>query len=192
MRQGPLSEKIRQCQRCDLFKQCTRPVPGEGSFRSGVTLLGRNPGQTEDREGRPFIGPGGKRLFQTLEKLGFQRSQFYVTNIVKCYTQGDAPPSAEQISACRIWLEPELQAVNTHFVIALGNQAFSLLRNEKSSTLMAQRQVFTFEPLGFRYVGVVHPGAAVRNGQRQEQMRDGLDFALNDVLGLPRVANFRH
>jgi len=183
----PFFSEIRRCQKCNLFEQCAKPVPGEGSLLSPVVLLGRNPGRNEDLKNRPFIGRGGQRLFQTLANLGYSRNQFYVTNMVKCYTQDDFPPPELSVNACDWWVV-ELEKVQQSLVIALGNQVYSMLAEREQSTIK-HRRIVRNHYLGFQYVGVIHPGAAVRNGRMQTIMEEDLEWALKDVAGLTSLNN---
>lgn len=179
----PLYLDLSRCTACELSALCRAPVPGEGR-PSSVVIFGRNPGSTEDEEGRPFVGPGGRRLFGFLSTLGLARSGFYITNLVKCYTQADAPPKDHQISTCSRWWIEELTAICPHLVIALGNQAYSFLAGQNLSVVKDRRHVRTWTSgnLTFRYVGVVHPGSAVRNGKMAIIMEEDLRWALMELV----------
>lgn len=107
--QRRISYRIRTCTLC---KAVVSPgVPPEGDINSPVFLCGRNPGIVESRKGRPFIGPGGILLDSELDRIGFPRSYFRVLNLMNCYTQGDRPPTDEEIKNCRPYLLAQRKSV---------------------------------------------------------------------------------
>src|SRR6187551_3895331 len=112
-----LAQAEAQCTRCPLYKNATQVVPGEGSSRSRLMLVGEQPGDKEDLEGRPFVGPAGRLLDQALEEAGIDRSLAYVTNVVKHFKwtprgkrRIHQKPNWSEVTACRPWLEAELAA----------------------------------------------------------------------------------
>src|SRR3954452_3991746 len=107
-----LRDEVQRCTRCELYKGTTQAVFGEGLVKSEVMLVGEQPGDSEDREGRPIVGPAGRVLDRGLEEAGIDRSLVYVTNAVKhfkCVPRGKRrihkTPAAEEIRACRPWLD---------------------------------------------------------------------------------------
>lgn len=177
-------ELIRLCSSCNLREKGITPVPGEGYPICKVVILGRNPGWVENTDGRPFVGPGGKRLSATLRQIGFWRDQFYITNLVKCHTINDWPPNRQQMEKCT-WWKNEMAIVMPHFVIALGNQVFSYLAGQDLSTVRSRRQILK-HALGFKFTGIVHPGAALRSNKMQRFMEEDLEWFL-DSIGYPTV-----
>jgi uracil-DNA glycosylase len=125
-----LPEAVNACKRCDLWKSATRGVPGEGKAPSGLMLVGEAPGDSEDLQGRPFVGPAGAMLDRALQEAGMDRESVYVTNAVKHFKfeprgkrRLHVRPSATEVQACNWWLEEEMRLVSPKLVIALGATA---------------------------------------------------------------------
>jgi DNA polymerase len=122
-----LREAVQGCRGCQLYKDATQAVFGEGSRSAAVMLVGEQPGDQEDRSGRPFVGPAGRLLDRALEEAGIDRSASYVTNAVKHFkweARGKrrihAKPSWSEVAACRPWLEAELAVVKPTVLVLLG------------------------------------------------------------------------
>ncbi len=127
---GELPEAVNACRRCDLWKSATQGVPGEGKAPNGLMLVGEAPGDSEDLQGHPFVGPAGAMLDRALQEAGMDRTSVYVTNAVKHFKfeprgkrRLHIKPSADEIHACNWWLEEELRLVSPKLVIALGATA---------------------------------------------------------------------
>jgi uracil-DNA glycosylase len=125
-----LRRAARDCEGCPLYRDATGTVFGSGSESARVVLLGEQPGDSEDRQGEPFVGPAGKVLARALDEAGIDPEWAYVTNAVKHFkfeVRGKRrihkPPSLREISACRPWLAAELRAVDPEVVVALGASA---------------------------------------------------------------------
>jgi uracil-DNA glycosylase family protein len=125
-----LPEAVNACRRCGLWKTATQGVPGEGKAPSGLMLVGEAPGDSEDLQGHPFVGPAGAMLDRALEEAGMDRKSVYVTNAVKHFKfeprgkrRLHVKPGAVEIQACNWWLEEELRLVSPKLVIALGATA---------------------------------------------------------------------
>lgn len=115
-------EHTKTCKNCSLplYDQHTQSVPGEGSIRSPLMLIGEGPGADEDREGRPFVGKAGQLLTTILEKLEIDRNKVYITNVIKCRPPGNRTPLKGEIEACSKILRLELDIVAPKVIIALG------------------------------------------------------------------------
>jgi len=127
---GELPQAINACRRCSLWKSATQGVPGEGKTPNGLMLVGEAPGDSEDLQGHPFVGPAGAMLDRALEEAGLNRKSVYVTNAVKHFKfeprgkrRLHIKPSTGEIQACNWWLEEELRLVAPKLVIALGATA---------------------------------------------------------------------
>ena len=125
-----LCQAARLCRGCPLYKDATQTVFGEGPARAGVMLIGEQPGDAEDRAGRPFVGPAGQLLDRALADAGVDRSLVYVTNAVKHFKFTERgkrrihqTPAGPEIAACRPWLEAEIAAVRPRLLVALGGTA---------------------------------------------------------------------
>jgi len=122
-----LREEVQGCRACELYKGTTQAVFGEGLARSEVMMVGEQPGDREDREGHPFVGPAGRILDKALAEAGIDRELVYVTNTVKHFHYSERGkrrihqrPRAEHIKACRPWLDAELEAVKPRVLVCLG------------------------------------------------------------------------
>ena len=125
-----LRSAARDCHGCDLYARATQTVFGEGTSRAWLMVVGEQPGDKEDREGHPFVGPAGGVLAQALERAGLERRDVYVTNAVKhfkWFPRGKRrmhdKPSYGEVGACRPWLTAELGAVDPVVVLCLGSTA---------------------------------------------------------------------
>jgi DNA polymerase len=122
------------CRRCPLWERATQTVFGEGPARAAIMLVGEQPGDVEDREGHPFVGPAGMLLRAALEEAGIDADDVYLTNAVKHFKwrpQGKRRiherPNREEILACRLWFDEEVKALRPRMIIALGATAASIV-----------------------------------------------------------------
>ena len=171
---------VNACHRCTLWKSATQGVPGEGRFPSALMLVGEAPGDSEDVQGHPFVGPAGAMLDRALDEVGLDRKSVYVTNAVKHFKfeprgkrRLHVRPSAGEIQACNGWLEEELRLVSPKLVIALGaTAARALLGRTVTIAQMRGRPV----PLGEKaqlWV-TIHPSMILRiRGEAQRRAEYG-------------------
>src|SRR2546428_9007265 len=123
-------EAAANCKACDLWQRGTQTVFGAGTRRADIVLVGEQPGNEEDLTGKPFVGPAGRLLDEALAEAGIDRTQTYVTNVVKHFKweprgkrRIHKKPNAQEISACRPWLEAEIALVKPKVIMALGATA---------------------------------------------------------------------
>jgi uracil-DNA glycosylase len=163
-----LREAAAGCTACRLHTLGTQTVFGEGLKRSRLMLVGEQPGDKEDVEGRPFVGPAGRLLDRALVDAGIDRADVYVTNAVKHFKwkprgkrRIHAKPNGEEIAACRPWLDAEIAVVDPEVVVCLGATAAKALlgRDFKVST---QRGEVTRWPDGRQVTATVHPSSILR------------------------------
>jgi len=129
-----LRKRASKCTNCPLYEKATQTVFGEGSARARLMIVGEQPGDMEDREGHPFVGPAGRILDRALEEAGIPRAATYVTNVVKHFKweprgkrRMHKTPAQREIDACYQWLEGEMQAVKPAAIVALGATAAKAL-----------------------------------------------------------------
>jgi uracil-DNA glycosylase len=175
-----LREEAAGCRACDLWKTGTQTVFGEGAARAGVMLVGEQPGDREDVEGRPFVGPAGRLLDSALEQAGIDRNRVYITNVVKHFKwrprgkrRIHQKPNAEEIAACRPWLDGELEAVKPRVLVCLGATAAQALLG-RQFRVSSQRGEFVDSPLAERVTATVHPSSILRadDEDREAAMAD--------------------
>jgi DNA polymerase len=163
-----LRNEARDCTRCPLYKAATQTVFGEGPADARIVLIGEQPGDQEDHEGHPFIGPSGHLLDQALAEAQIDRGQVYVTNAVKHFKWVPAgkrrlhqKPNAREIAACRLWLDSELETLSPRVVVALGATAAQTLMGRAFRVTQQHGQVFTV-PWADGFVATIHPSSILR------------------------------
>lgn len=165
-----LQSAARHCKACDLWKLGTQTVFGEGLPKAGIMLVGEQPGDQEDRIGRPFVGPAGRVLDLALSKAGIERSEVYVTNVVKHFKWSPAErgkrrihkkPRYSEIHACRPWLDAELEIVQPQILVCLGATAAQSLLG-RDFRVSQQRGKVVASALAPYVVATVHPSSILR------------------------------
>ena len=163
-----LREEVQGCTACELYKGTTQAVFGEGSPRSEAMFVGEQPGDREDIEGHPFVGPAGRMLDKALEEAGIDRKLVYVTNAVKHFRYEQRGkrrihqrPQAEHIKACRPWLDAELEAVKPRVLVCLGAVAAQALLGSKVRVTKDRGKPLESE-LAPVVLVTIHPSAILR------------------------------
>jgi uracil-DNA glycosylase family protein len=176
-----LAEAARGCRACPLWKLGTQTVFGEGIAHAPLFFVGEQPGDQEDREGHPFVGPAGRILSTALESAGIDRGAAYVTNAVKHFkwiASGDRgkrrihqKPNAREVAACRPWLLAEIDAVQPQVIVCLGaTAAQSLLGRDFRVTQHRGQPVPS--PFAARVVATVHPSSILRARDDETRHRE--------------------
>jgi uracil-DNA glycosylase family protein len=180
------------CTRCDLYRRATQTVFGEGRADARVMLVGEQPGDREDVEGHPFVGPAGRLLDAALRSAGIGRRDAYVTNAVKHFKfeqrgkrRIHKRPSATEIQACGAWLEQELRLVHPRVVVCLGATAARAVLG-RTVTIGSVRGQVLDGPDGPPVVVTIHPSAVLRTSDDADRaaMRDGLVRDLETAAGV--------
>ncbi len=156
------------CRGCDLWERATQTVFGEGPARAEIVLVGEAPGDHEDREGHPFVGPAGRILDEGLERAGIARDRAYVTNAVKHFKWEERgkrrihqTPSRWEIVACAPWLAAELAAVRPDVLVLMGRVAATSVMGAAFRVTRERGRVLE-GPGGLPTVATVHPSAILR------------------------------
>ena len=156
------------CRACDLYKTGTQTVFGEGTEDAEIMLVGEQPGDREDIEGKPFVGPAGRVLDEALEEAGIDRRRVYVTNAVKHFKwkpQGKRrlhqKPNAAEINACRPWLDAEIATVKPHLLVLLGATAAQALLGRDFRVSLQRGQLIERPGLP-PTMATVHPSSILR------------------------------
>ena len=196
-RNASLSEVSRAasaCRACDLWKAATQTVFGEGTKMAVIMLVGEQPGDQEDRAGRPFVGPAGRLLDQALAEAEIERSEVYVTNVVKHFKWAPAErgkrrihkkPRYSEIQACRPWLDAELERVKPEVLVCLGASAAQALLG-KDFRVSRQRGQLIESSLAPHVIATVHPSSILR--ARDDQSRhEQLNSFVQDLKQVARV-----
>jgi uracil-DNA glycosylase family protein len=171
-----LREAAAGCKACDLWKTGTQTVFGEGTSNAEVMFVGEQPGDQEDQLGKPFVGPAGKVLDQALEEAGIDRSLAYVTNVVKHFkwqARGKRrihqKPNWREISACRPWLDAELEIVKPRVLVCLGATAAQALLGRDFRVTKRRGEPVESE-LAPVVIATVHPSSILRADDRDAEM----------------------
>jgi uracil-DNA glycosylase len=184
-----LREAAAGCRACPLWKRGTQTVFGAGRRSAKVMLVGEQPGDREDREGKPFVGPAGRVLDEALAEAGIDRGDAYVTNVVKHFKwiprgkrRIHQRPNQEEITACRPWLEAELQVVKPRVMVCLGATAAKALLGS-DFRVTRDRGKLVESDLAPIVTGTVHPSSILRIDDADERRvaRDELADDLREV-----------
>src|SRR5207253_4174644 len=184
-------EAAADCKGCDLWERGTQTVFGEGARRAEVVFVGEQPGNEEDLSGKPFVGPAGRLLDDALVEAGIDRSQTYVTNVVKHFKweprgkrRIHKKPNAREISACRPWLEAEISLVKPKVIVCLGATAAQALLG-RQFRVSKQRGQFIESTLAPYIVATVHPSSILR--APDETRRDAQRRFIDDLKKVARL-----
>ena len=185
-----LREAAASCRACDLYKCGTQTVFGEGGKSAHAMMVGEQPGDYEDRVGRPFVGPAGKMLDRALAEAGIDRDLVYVTNVVKHFKwkprgkrRIHEKPNAREIAACRPWLDAELAVVKPRVLVCLGATAAQALLG-KTFKVTEHRGELLRSELAPYVMATVHPSSLLRAPDDETRRRETHRF----VQDLSRIA----
>ena len=181
-----LQRAVHSCRGCDLYKNATRAVFGEGLVRSRLMLVGEMPGDKEDEQGKPFVGPAGRLLDEALVEAGIERDDAYVTNVVKHFKwtpkgkrRLHQTPNRIEVQSCLPWLESELDVIQPDVLVCLGATAAKALLGS-SFRVTKQRGVLIDSDWAPHVLATVHPASVLR--QRSDEERRQARTALVDDL----------
>ncbi|MBD3310738.1 uracil-DNA glycosylase [Candidatus Woesearchaeota archaeon] len=153
-----LDRQVKRCRKCRLWKG--NAVPGEGPADADMMLIGQNPGQQEDEQGRPFVGQAGKYLDKMLEDRGIDKKRLYITSILKHKTPGNRKPRKDEIEACLPYLIEQMNIIGPGIVMLMGNVAKDNAPRYKD----------------IRYIETCHPAAAMRFPSKDKEFKKDLSM----------------
>jgi DNA polymerase len=170
-----LKEGAQSCRGCPLYEKATQAVMGEGPRGAKLFLIGEQPGDAEDRRGRPFVGPAGRLLDTALADAGIERCSVYVTNAVKHFKFEERgkrrihkKPSTSEVEACRPWLTAELSIVKPKLIVCLGATAAQAMLGKDFRVMQSRGSVLPHES-GTSVLATVHPSALLRVTDSQDR-----------------------
>jgi DNA polymerase len=155
-----IAAEVRGCPLCRLSRTRKSAVPGEGQLSAKIMFVGEAPGKSEDEKGRPFVGAAGRILDDLLQKAGIERSQVFITNVVKCRPPNNRVPEEDEVAACRPYLDRQIALIKPKVICILGRTAYSSLLGGSSITANRGKIV---EKAGQKYFLTFHPAAAIYN-----------------------------
>jgi DNA polymerase len=177
-----LNEAAAGCRGCHLWRHATQTVFGEGKKKSRVAFVGEQPGDKEDRAGRPFVGPAGRELDRALDEVGIDRAGVYVTNVVKHFAFEERgkrrmhrTPKRFEIDACRPWLDEELRVVRPEALVLLGATAAKALLGA-SFRITRERGRPLESDLAPLVLATVHPSSILRQRTDEERHEERRRF----------------
>jgi uracil-DNA glycosylase family protein len=174
-----LAKESQKCRNCDLWRNATQTVFGRGSSSAPIMLIGEVPGDQEDRQGKPFVGPAGTLLRMLLDEAGIDLKQVYLTNVVKHFKweprgkrRIHKTPNSSEIKACRFWLDAEIAALKPKVIVCLGATAAQALLGREFRVTQHRRELIDSD-LAPYVMATVHPSAILRapdeNSRRQQE-----------------------
>jgi len=156
-----IAQEVAGCMKCPLHHSRKLAVPGEGPSNADIMFIGEGPGFHENEQGRPFVGAAGKYLDELLAKIGMHRSQVFIANVVKCRPPGNRDPMPDELEACRLYLERQIQVINPKVIVTLGRFSMAnFLPNAKISSVHGQ----AMKVKGRLVIAMYHPAAALHQG----------------------------
>jgi len=176
-----IAVEVRGCRRCRLADGRTNAVPGEGHPDTEVLFVGEGPGETEDRQGRPFVGRAGQFLVRLLGSLGWRRDEVFITNVVKCRPPGNRDPQPDEIEACYPYLQRQIEVLEPALIVTLGR--FSMARFRPGARISQVHGSHVpadpaAAPAAALVYSLYHPAAALRSPEVERQSYD-------DAAGIP-------
>jgi uracil-DNA glycosylase len=176
-----LERKIMICTRCELAKTRRSVVFGEGNERADLVFVGEAPGEEEDLQGRPFVGRAGKLLDQLIRKVGLEREDVFICNVLKCRPPRNRDPEPKEVDACREYLFSQLALISPKVICTLGRHAYNTLfgTDERITKI---RGIFT-EYMGRALLPTFHPSYLLRNQDAIKEANEDME-KLRQFLGL--------
>jgi len=177
-----LSVAARSCKGCDLYRDATQTVFGEGEDKASLMFVGEQPGDMEDRQGRPFVGPAGRLLDKVLAEARIPREQVYVTNAVKHFKfiqrgkrRLHQKPLIRQVMACRPWLEAEIKVIQPKVIVLLGATAAQAILGRSVRVTQERGKFFAVD--SHQSFITIHPSAILRLRESRERETEYTRFA---------------
>lgn len=165
-----ISVEIKNCRKCPLYKERTKPVPGEGSLSADIMFVGEGPGREEDNSGRPFVGPAGRYLEELLAGIGLTRDDVFIGNIVKCRPPNNRVPTQEETEACLPYLYAQIAIIEPKVICILGNTALNSLISENLNISKVRGKLLTKD--GFNFFPTYHPAAALYHMDKKDDLKE--------------------
>lgn len=181
------------CRGCDLYQDATQTVFGEGPEDARIVMVGEQPGDREDLDGRPFVGPAGVLLDRAIEQAGLSRDDIYLTNVVKHFKHVmrgkrriHKKPDLEEIRACTPWLDAELARIEPKVLVLLGATAAQAILG-RAFRVTQHRGEFVDSPLAPLVTATVHPSSILRS-RTDEERRSAFEAFVEDLRRVARAA----
>lgn len=169
------------CNACGLCSTRNNSVPGEGHSQARLMFVGEGPGETEDLEGRPFVGRAGDLLNQALVRANLDREDVFITNVVKCRPPGNRNPTTEEMQSCSPYLTKQIATINPKLIVLLGKVAAEFLL-QRPVKITKENGKLDFLTGGTCVMTVLHPAYVLRN--QQPEVRESFFRAIQDARNI--------
>ena len=180
---GEIAAYIDDCRLCGLCQTRINTVPGEGNPRAKLMFIGEGPGETEDQQGRPFVGRAGELLKEAFQRAGIAREEVFITNIVKCRPPGNRNPNQSEMDQCYPYLINQLSYVQPDLIVILGKVAAEyLLQRPVKITKEHGKLEFLPSFSGLCIMTVLHPAYVLRN--QKPEIRESFFQAIQDARNI--------
>lgn len=167
-----IAKKVATCQKCALYKTATQAVPGEGNPEAKIMFIGEAPGFFEDKQGKPFVGQAGKLLDDLLQLIKVRREDVWIGNMVKHRPLGNRDPLPDEIEACSIWIDKQIEIINPKIIVTLGRFSMAkFLPGEYISKVHGTSRMVYWNSKELMVVPMYHPAAGLRNGNVLKALR---------------------
>ena len=181
--------RIRDCQRCGLCKNRTKFVFGSGSAYAGVMFVGEAPGKNEDLQGLPFVGQAGKLLDELLGSIGFDRSEVFIANVLKCRPPENRDPQIEEINICKDHLMEQIKIIDPKVICTLGKFSTQLLLNTDKGITGLRGKVFRID--NRIVMPINHPAAALYMPSKMEILKQDFQKIKKLIVSDTEVSDFQ-
>lgn len=164
-----IASEVRKCTKCNLWRSRKKAVPGEGNKSAQILFIGEGPGQSEDAQGRPFVGDAGKFLEEMLGLVNLKREDIFITNVVKCRPPNNRDPLEEEVDICtRNYLFNQIRQIKPKLIITLGRHSMRVFFPQIKSISSVHGKAY--KKAGQVYLILYHPAAALYQQSLKEQM----------------------
>jgi DNA polymerase len=176
-----LQDTVANCTLCELHKTRTQTVFGVGNPEADLLIIGEAPGADEDKQGEPFVGRAGQLLNAMLKAIGFERSDVYIANILKCRPPQNRDPSAEEAEACWPYLQRQIELIQPRVILALGRIAAQRLLKTNASLARLRGKQHYLEEINVPMVVTYHPAYLLRSPQEKRKAWEDLQFLMDKL-----------
>ncbi len=183
-------EDIKKCEKCELCKTRTQAVPGDGNLHAEIMFVGEAPGKNEDIKGVPFVGRAGKLLDEMLLKIGLERKDVYITNIVKCRPPENRDPTPSEKKTCSVHLDKQIEKMKPKIVVCLGRHSAGYLFEKYGIEFPgigeAHGKSFKTES-GLVLFPIYHPAAAIYNQKLKKDLEEDFQKLIEILKKTPKT-----
>ncbi len=177
-----LESHVKNCDACELHKTRKQTVFGKGHHKADWLIIGEAPGADEDREGEPFVGRAGQLLTQMLRAIGLAREEVFIANILKCRPPNNRDPKPEEVSACSVYLNQQIQLLEPKIVLALGRIAAQSLLKSNVAVGKMRGKLYHLGKNNIPTVVTYHPAYLLRSPKEKRKVWEDLKFARQQIV----------